>query len=339
MPYELYTSLGLDKNATERDIKRAYKKLVLTNHPDKGGDEKKFQKINEAYNTLNDPAKKSEYDRTGQLNQNGGGKPMNPQDIFRQFFNGSPPEFFRTSREQSRPITKCKDITHNLDMTLEDVAKGATKTFKIKIKAYKEDCYVDCHVCYGSGKVQSVKRMGRMTQMTTTNCQRCNGECIILKEGLKENDAKYDKDINVKLDIPKGIQGNHRITMKGNGEQARHKQQVAGDLIFLIHIKPHEQFSREGNNLICHIPISFIDAVCGKMIDINILNIDTICIDTAGVLGILKHNHRYPFQNKGLPIEGVPNKRGDLILIFDIDYPILNEHKRLSLREEMENII
>lgn len=345
MPYELYNTLGLKRDASATDIKRAYKKLALTNHPDKGGDEKKFQEISNAYNILSDPNKKRDYDRNGEFQNSGGNRTtqMNPQDIFKQFFGGRPPPSFQHHQNHQnqppKPVqVRCNDITHDLFISLEDVAKGVMKTFKIKIKAYKEGCYVDCHKCYGSGKVQSVKKMGNLTHMTTIKCDVCMGEGIIIKGSLKENEIKYDKDINVKLDIPKGINNSHRITLKGNGEQPKHHRQTAGDLIFVIKVRDHDTFTREKNNLIYRERISFIDAVCGKNIELNILGIDNVNIDTGGVLGIIKPNYRYPFQGKGLPIEGT-DRRGDLIFIFDIDYPILNDHKRISLREEMENIL
>ena len=340
MPYELYSTLGLNREASLADIKRAYKKLALTNHPDKGGDEKKFQEISNAYNILSDPNKKRDYDRNGSF-QNGGGNRgahMNPHDIFNHFFGNRQPQAFRNNQPPKPKQHRCNDITHELAINLEDVAKGVIKTFKIKNKVYKEDCYVDCHKCYGSGQVQNVKRMGNVTHMTTIKCDVCIGEGIIIKGNLKESEIKQEKELNVKLDIPKGISNNHRITLKGNGEQPKHHRHIAGDLIFIIKVRDHNTFARENNNLVYRNRVSFIDAVCGKTLDIDILGIDSIQIDTGNVFGIIKPNFRYPFQKKGLPIEGTDG-RGDLFIMFDIDYPTLNEHKRISLREEMENII
>ena len=158
----LYQVLGLEKSASADDIKRAYKKLAVQNHPDKGGDEKKFQEISNAYDVLSDPKKKQEYDSGG---SNGNRFNGNHDDIFAHFFGrrGGGPQ----------PPQKCNDILKPYKITLRDAFTGVKKTLKIKLKAFNLDKLKSCDDCNGMGRIKNIRNMGVFQQVFEMQCNSC----------------------------------------------------------------------------------------------------------------------------------------------------------------------
>jgi DnaJ family protein A protein 2 len=324
-----YDILGIPKNASPEDIKRAYKKLAVKHHPDKGGDEKKFQDINNAYDVLTNKEKKENYDRTGDENRRGGMGPTgptgpNPHDIFAHFFgrgHGGHPGNQHMNRSH-----KCNDIIHTYKISLRDAFNGVKKQIKIKTKAYHFDKLKECENCQGTGKVKNVKNMGVFTQIFETACDLCKGTGII----DKDNSASYDIEKLVHLIIPKGVNDGHNIIHKELGEQPKRKIDKPGDLIFKIQVLPNDVFTRIGNDLHSSIKIDFISSITGANIRYNIMDEDIFEFNTNR-FNIVYPDKKYKIENKGMYIND--NKRGDLYLTFDIEYPILSNEQRDKIRQ------
>lgn len=326
MAYELYEKLGVDRNSSLDDIKRAYKKLAIKHHPDKGGDEKVFQDISNAYSVLSDPKKKQQYDMTGseqpQMNM------PHPHDIFQHFFNmnrGS----FHGNNSTNRQI-KCKDILHNYEITLEQAFTGLSRQVKIKMKTYDLTDCKECEQCQGIGIIKNIKHMGIFTQIMEMQCPNCKGS-----GSFALNPKTIEKEKIVQLEIPEGVESNYQITIDGCGEQPKSPNCQPGNLVFLIKIKDNIHFKRINNDLYHKINIGFIDSICGIQTIINILNQDKIELNTT-TLGILQPNKQYVFQDKGMKQHG---KRGNLFLEFIIDYPLLNDDQRNIISTTLKNII
>lgn len=333
MPFEFYDVLGVARNASQEDIKKAYKKLAIEHHPDKGGDEKKFQELSNAYNILSDKQKRSEYDRTGGNENNMGGRrgfqQQNAHDIFQHFFN-------QHSRHQQQ-IKKCNDTIHNIKITLEEAAKGIKKQFKIKLKVFDFGCYNKCNRCDGSGQIQNMHNMGFITQVIMSECPECKGVGTSIIKGA-ESRAMKENECNVNIDIPAGVDNGYKILVEGKGEQPKTNGIVPGNLIFNILIKPHNKIRRDMINLFSELNIDFITSVIGDIIPFNILDIENFDIDLKK-LGIIQSNKDYIFTGKGMPIINQKNKRGDLIIRFNINYPILTDNQREQLKSSLQTIL
>lgn len=324
MAYELYEKLGVDRNASSDDIKRAYKRLAIKHHPDKGGDEKVFQDISNAYSVLSDPKKKQQYDMTGseqpQMNM------PHAHDIFQHFFHN----FNRGGGGNHRQQMRCKDVIHQYEITLEQAFTGLSKQVKIKMKTYDLSDCKECEQCQGVGIIKNIKHMGIFTQIMEMQCPNCKGS-----GSFALNPKTIEKEKIIQLEIPAGVESDYQITIDGCGEQPRSPNCIAGNLIFLIKIKDNNNFKRINNDLYHKINIGFIDSIGGTEKIINILNQDRIELNTAD-LGILQPNKQYVFQEKGMTQNG---KRGNLFVEFIIDYPTLNDDQREAISRNLRDII
>ena len=328
MAYEYYDVLGVDKNASIDEIKKAYRKKATVEHPDKGGDEKKFQAISNAYHTLSNPEKKQQYDRSGGDENNNHRQSHSQHDIFKQFFGNR----FNHQQQEEKPT--CNDVLHNYSVSLEDVFKGINKQVRIKLKAYHFHCFEACDNCQGKGIIKNMTQNGPFCQIFQSKCGNCNGCGSSVKKG-KENESSYEKEEIINLEIPKSIPNNSKIIVKNSGEQPKNKDITPGNLVFNISIKEHNIFKRDGFDLHTFIDINYVDSIVGKHIDLNILNNDNFKILTQE-LGIIQPNKKYTFPNKGLYNNNI---RGNLHIEFKIDYPILNNEKRHKLKDALETIL
>jgi len=313
----LYQILGIEKSATSDDIKKAYKLLAIKFHPDKGGDENKFQEISNAYDILSDTKKKNEYDNGGDTNMN--------NDIFAHFFGN------RNQRPQ-RNNEKCNDIIKNYKISLKDSFNGLKKTLKIKLKAYNHDKMKKCNKCNGMGRIKNIRNMGVFTQVIEMPCDSCQGCGFI-----GSDDASYEIEKVLEFIIPKGIKNNNKICIDKCGEQPKVSNKIPGNLIFNIEIELDKKFIRNENNLETKIQLCFISSICGENIKLNILD-DEVFDFNIKDLGIVHPNKKYEFKNKGMPIQGT-NNRGNLLIEFDIDYPILNDDQRNNLSKSMTDLL
>ena len=301
-----YEALGLQRGATEDEVKKAHRKLAREHHPDKGGDAEKFKKVQEAYEILSDPQKRQNYDQWGtadgpQGNPYGG---FNPADIFGQMFGGG----------HRGPIRRANH-EHEITISLEDAYRGLTKNFKIALSKPCWTCQKKCPHCHGRGQVHV--QMGPMqfaqpcpacqgVGVHWTGCQECNFR------------SKKTENLNLELKIPKGVQAGNALTAHGLGEQARTKDEESGDLIFHIKIQDHPELLRQGDDLVWHTKISFVDSVNGKVIEAPHFD-GPIRIDTAD-WGVLDPREDYVIPGKGFGSEGTTS-RGRYRVSFNIAYP------------------
>jgi DnaJ-class molecular chaperone len=303
-----YEALGLQRGATEDEVKKAYRKLALRLHPDKPtGDAEKFKKIQGAYDILSDPEKRQNYDQFGTAEGNPFGFPpggFNPADIFGQMFGGGPRGPVRRANHE-----------HELKITLEEAYRGLTKNFKIQLSKPCWTCQKKCPQCNGRGQVQI--QMGPMA--FAQPCPACQGVGVHGK-GCQECNfkAKKTENLNLELKIPKGIQSGNTLTARGLGEQGRTREEEAGDIIFHVRIQDHPELLRQGDDLVWHTKISFMDSVNGKVLEAPHFD-GPIRIDTAD-WGVLDPREDYVIPGKGFGSEGTTS-RGRYRVAFNIVYP------------------
>jgi DnaJ-class molecular chaperone len=312
----MYDVLGLSKDASHDDIKKAYRKLAREHHPDKGGDPEKFKKVQEAYEILSDPEKRQNFDQFGTPDgPQGGGFPGNPNDIFAQMFGGA----FGGPRG---PVRR-GDHHHDLKITLEDAYRGLSRSFKVTLTKPCFACRKQCPHCRGRGSVQI--QMGPMAFSQpcppcggqgggSTGCQECNFK------------SKKHEPLNLELKIPAGVENEATLVAGGMGEQAQKPDENPGDLIFHIKIQEHPELMRQGKDLVWSTRISFEDSVNGKVIQIPHFD-GPIEVNTSD-WGVLDPREDYIIPGKGF----VPG--GKLRVSFNVVYPNSRIKFTLSKRGE-----
>jgi len=280
---DYYELLGVHRNATEIEIKKAYRKLALKYHPDRNpGDkeaEEKFREITEAYQVLIDPQKRAQYDQFGRVFDDSSAGGDFSSTIFDDFFDDIFEGFFgfsRSGRRRERP-TRGSDLEIDIEIEFEEAVFGVSKTIEISKEDVCSRCdgsgaepggKVTCPTCHGRG--QFVQRQGFFTVSTT--CHRCNGLGKIIKEVCKEcngKGVKYNKK-SISVNIPPGVDNGMTLRVSGEGNSGRYGG-PSGDLFVNIHVKPHKYFKRKGNDIYLDVPIPFTDAILGTKITIPTL--------------------------------------------------------------------
>lgn len=333
MGYKLYDLLSVPKNASMDDIKKAYKKLAVQHHPDKGGDPEKFKEIANAYQILSDEEQRKRYDMLGdeQFEQSGNMPThVDPSAIFEQFFGrggfdpfgsmfggGSP---FGFHQQQSRGPRKCRNVRHVIHITNKDAYFGCEKHIKLTLQKKCLSCVDTCNACQGRGEITEMQRMGPFTSMMTRACGQCQGSgqtpkakqtCTNCKGACETREEKI-----IDLNIPQGVETGNQILGSGLGEQPQQAGDIAGDLIFEILVQPDKAFERRGLDLVHRIGIDFKDSILGKSIIIP--HYDGPYELNTSKFGILQPNKEYSISDKGMMKD---KQKGKLIVIFDINYP------------------
>ncbi|MDD2420638.1 MAG: molecular chaperone DnaJ [Heliobacteriaceae bacterium] len=291
---DYYEVLGVSKGATEVEIKKAYRRLLKKYHPDANPDKKqaeeKIKEINEAYEVLSDPEKKVRYDQFGHLGPNagvGGFGGFGGQgadfgggfgDIFDMFFGAG-----FGAAQQSRGPQKGADLRFNLLIAFEEAAFGVEKEVEIP---RLENCDVcggsgaepgthpkTCPTCKGSGRVTTVSQTLLGHVQTVRPCTTCRGEGTIISQPCKHcaGQGKTRKRQRIQVNVPGGVDNGTRIRIAGEGESG-HKGGPPGDLYVFIEVQPHEFFERDGDDVMCQIPITVVQACLGGQIDVPTLD-------------------------------------------------------------------
>jgi len=342
---DFYEILGVAKNSSEDDIKKAYRKLAMKYHPDRNPDnkeaEEKFKEVKEAYEMLTNPEKREAYDRYGHAgvdpNMGGGGGGFGGGfgdafgDIFGDIFGGG------GGRRSAGPqVYRGADLRYNLEITLEQAAHGFDTTIRVPAWDKCDTCHgsgakpgtspTTCSTCGGHGQVRMQQGFFSIQQ----TCPKCHGTGKIIPEPCPSCSGagriKRNKTLEVK--IPVGIDNGMRIRSTGNGEPGTNGG-PPGDLYVEIHIKPHPVFQREGDDLHCEMPISFAQAALGGEIEVPTLDGKVSFTVPEGT------QSGKTFRLKGKGIKGVRSGYpGDLFCHVAVETPVkLNDRQKELLRE------
>ena len=284
---DYYEVLGLKKGASDDEIKKAYRKMAIKYHPDRNLNNKEeaeahMKEINEAYDVLKDPQKKAQYDQFGHdaFTAGGGGGTGgfggfgDFGDIFDTFFGGGG----RSQARRNGP-EQGADLRMDIELTFEEAAFGVEKELKVPRMENCTECGgtgaakgtspEECSNCHGTGQVQSYANtpFGRMVNSHV--CERCGGSGKIIKTPCKECGGRGQKKVNktIKVKIPAGIDEGQRIRVSGGG-QAGKRGGPSGDLYVYVYIKKHELFTREGYDVLCEVPVTFVQAALGDTIEV-----------------------------------------------------------------------
>ncbi|MDE2021399.1 MAG: molecular chaperone DnaJ [Patescibacteria group bacterium] len=343
MTKDYYNVLGVDRKASQDDIKKAFRKLAHKYHPDKGGtDEARFKEITEAYAVLSDDKKRREYDTYGQAFSGGAsGAPQGGQGFggfdfsqFQQGFGHGGVEFdfgdlfgdvFGGARGGQTRAPRGRDISIDLEIPFKDAVFGTTRTVLIAKVSTCDICHGSgakpgteletCKTCNGSGRVHETRNsiLGQFTSVRT--CTACDGSGKIPKEKCTEckGHGVKRKEEEVKISIPAGIDNGEMIRLPQQGEAI--KTGIAGDLYVKVHVKPHAIFRRDGSNLVMDLPVKFTDALLGTTVSIESLEGKTLEVK---IPPMKRAEELLRVRGKGIP-EG--NSRGDLIIRLEVALP------------------
>ena len=328
----LYQKLECSVEATKDEIKKSFKRLSLIHHPDKGGNETVFKEIVEAYETLSDDQKRKEYDSRHQSK----GMRM-PEDMFSMFMNFG--NIRRNARFEKKKY-KHPPTEYNIQLSLQDVMDGVKK--KMIVKTYVPcNCREMCKMCEGEGMVNEIVSDGRMTFVSKVACDKCftKGWNITTEEcEVCQGNRQYEKQEEYTLDISAGVQDGSKLVFNNKGQQAFSKDEIAGDLIFVIKVEELKDIKIKGVDLEKEIKIGLYDSMIGKDIEIKYAN-KTININTFEEFGIIEKETEYRIKGQGICVPGGASsglgQRGDLILKFKILYPPIEE--MIKLREILVN--
>jgi len=361
MKRDYYEILGVDKNADEGTIKKAYRKVAMQYHPDRNpGDkaaEDKFKEAAEAYEILSDANKKARYDRYGHAgveNMGGGfsGGGMNMDDIFQHFGDifgdgGSPFEsFFGNQGGRSRTSSgqKGSNLRIKVSLTLEEIESGVTKKIKVKKQVACKTCngsgakdrnsVSTCGTCHGSGYVRQVKNTFLGQMQTTVVCPKCNGsgKSITAACGTCRGDGRTMDEELIEIEIPAGVQEGMQLSMRGKGNVGQ-AGGPAGDLLINIEEKPHEQFSRDGMNVIYDLFLNFADASLGTTAEVPTLSGNVKVKIPAGT----QAGKIFRLKGKGLPSLQQYGK-GDQLINVNIWTPKVLTSEETEILERMRNM-
>jgi molecular chaperone DnaJ len=347
---DFYEILGVAKGASEEDIKKSYRKLAMKYHPDRNPDnkeaEEKFKEVKEAYEMLSNPEKREAYDRYGHagVDPNGMGGGGFGQggfgdafgDIFGDIFGAAA----RGGRGGGAQVYRGADLRYNLEITLEQAAGGFDTTIRVPSWDKCDTCHgsgakpgtqpVTCSTCAGHGQVRMQQGFFSIQQ----TCPKCHGSGKIIPEPCAAcggaGRIKRNKTLEVK--IPAGIDNGMRIRSSGNGEPGTNGG-PPGDLYVEIHIKPHEVFQREGDDLHCEMPISFVKAALGGEIEVPTLGGKVSFTIPEGT------QTGKTFRLKGKGIKGVRSGySGDLFCHVVVETPVKLTDKQKDLLKEFERL-
>jgi molecular chaperone DnaJ len=337
---DYYEVLGLDRSATAEDIKKAYRKLAVKYHPDKNpGDktaEDRFKELGEAYEALSDPQRRAAYDQYGhsafdpRMRAGGGrGGGFRGGSIFDDLFGGGTP------RDPTGP-QRGSDLRYDMEIGFEEAVLGCEKEVSLTKLEGCDQCRGTgaetgsstkvCPVCGGRGQVISSRGIFSIAQ----TCSRCEGAGRVIEKPCRtcHGAGRRERTSKIKIKIPAGVDTGARLRSVGNGE-AGVRGGHAGDLYVVLHVKAHEIFQRDGDDLICEVPIRFVDAALGGDIEVPTLTGKAQIKVPAGT----QNGTVFRLKGKGARnLQGYGN--GDLHVRVTVEVPThLNAAQKAKLQE------
>ncbi|UIP27339.1 molecular chaperone DnaJ [Photobacterium sp. TLY01] len=349
---DFYEVLGVGRDAGERDIKKAYKRLAMKYHPDRNpGDDTaadKFKEVKTAYEILTDPQKKAAYDQYGHaaFEQGGmgggggfgGGADFSDifGDVFGDIFGGGG----RRGGGQHR-AQRGADLRYNMELTLEEAVRGCTKEIRVPTLVNCDTCEgsgakkgsspTTCGTCHGAGQVQM--RQGFFAVQQT--CPHCHGRGKIITDpcGKCHGQGRVQETKTLSVKIPAGVDTGDRIRLTGEGEAGEFGA-PAGDLYVQVHVQKHAIFERDGNNLYCEVPVSFTMAALGGEVEVPTLDGRvSLKVPTETQTGRM-------FRMRGKGVKSVRGGAvGDLICKLVVETPVNLSSRQKELLQEFENTL
>lgn len=339
---DYYEVLGVGRDAAERDIKKAYKRLAMKYHPDRNpGDkesEDKFKELGEAYEVLSDPQKKAAYDQYGHegVDPNRGGGGFGGGADFSDIFGDVFGDIFGGGRR--RGPQRGADLRYTMELSLEEAVRGITKDITIPSWVACDTCDGSgakpgtkpqtCPTCHGQGQVQMRQGFFAVQQA----CPTCQGRGQIVKDPCNDchGAGRKQKNKTLSVKIPAGVDTGDRIRLNGEGEMGE-TGAPAGDLYVEVHVKPHPIFTRDGSNLYCEVPISFTQAALGG--EVNVPTLDgqvTLKIPAETQTGKM-------FRMRGKGVKSVRGGLvGDLLCKVIVETPVKLNERQKELLSELE---
>jgi molecular chaperone DnaJ len=349
---DYYEVLGVERGASEEEIKKAYRKLAVKYHPDKNpGDktaEEKFKELGEAYEVLCDPQKRAAYDQYGHaaFDRRAGGFGRaggfhDPFEVFREVFGGGGifEDLFGGARQDPSQPQRGDDLRYDLELTFEEAAHGCEKEITVTKLERCDECHGSgaeagarartCSTCGGRGQVISSRGIFSIAQ----TCPHCQGAGRVIDRPCKacRGNGRRERTSKITLRIPAGVDTGSRLRSAGNGE-AGWRGGPPGDLYVILHVRPHEIFQRDGDDLLCEVPVSFVQAALGAEIEVPTL---------AGKSSIKVPAGTQPgtmFRLKGKGIKNIQGYgHGDLHVRVHVEVPThLSAAQRAKLQEFAE---
>lgn len=305
---KLYETLGVDKGAEAAAIKKAYRKLAIKHHPDKGGDEQKFQEISAAYEVLSDPEKRAKYDKFGLegIEDGGAGGGRSADDIFSMFFG---------NQGRARGPRKGESINHPIKVSLEDLYNGKTVKLAINRQVIVGEATM-CPECDGQGVVLELRQIALgMVQQVQRKCAKCT-------DGYRCKTKKERKVLEVHVE--KGMKNGHKISFRGMADEKPNME--PGDINFVVQEKAHDLFKRKGADLLITKTLSLNEALTGFEWTVEHLDKRTIVIKSKpGEVIKAEADGAQPYvkivRGEGMPSKGNPFVKGDLYVLFRVEFP------------------
>ena len=341
---DFYKLLGVDRNASDAEIKKSYRSKAMKYHPDRNKDnqaeaEAKFKQIKEAYEVLSDPKKRSAYDQFGHAGVDasmGGGRGAGGfsgaesfSDIFGDIFGGG--------RQQRSSVQRGSDLRYNLELTLEEAVFGTDAKIRVPVLVTCGECSgsgakkgsspIICSTCHGHGQVRMQQGFFSVQQ----TCPTCRGTGKQIKDpcGVCYGQGRVQENKTLSAKIPAGVDTGDRIRLAGEGEAGEHGG-PAGDLYVQVQVKDHEIFTRDGANLYCEVPISFPTACLGGELEVPTLNGKVLLkIPAETQTGKL-----FRLRGKGVKqVRGGPV--GDLLCKVQVETPVHLTKEQKALVEQL----
>ncbi|MEG8098738.1 molecular chaperone DnaJ [Candidatus Liberibacter brunswickensis] len=355
---DFYQVLGVDHNATDKELKAAFRNLAKKYHPDRNQDspdaKEKFRQVSEAYQVLSDPKKRALYDQGGHealeygeqsYGTGGFGAGMHGSSVFSEIFEDIFGGMMGSGRNQKRSSSTGKpgaDLRYNLEISLEEAFSGKTVEIRLPTVIKCSNCSgsgakpgtnpINCNVCDGSGRVYTTAQNFFSIERACVTCQG-SGQIISHPCYKCHGQGRISEDKNLSVSIPKGVDDGTRIRLSGKGE-AGICGGSPGDLYIFISVNKHQFFKRDGADLFCTVPISIITATMGGTFDVATLDAthSRVSIPEGTQTG-----KQFRLKGKGMPVVN-SSRKGDLYVQVQVETPQkLNKHQR-ELLEEFDRI-
>lgn len=352
---DYYDILGVPRNATKDQIKDEYRKLALKYHPDRNkapDAEAKFKEISEAYAVLSDDEKRNQYDNFGHAGIDGR---YSPEDIFRGVdfdeilrgvgfgFGGGFGSIFDTFLGGRRPRgpQRGQDIRYELEISLEDAYRGYNTEIEIPRTERCPECNGSgarpgtspkrCQECGGTGQIQHVQNAGFMHFARIEPCRKCRGKGTIIEKPCNRchGTGAVERNRRISIKIPPGVDTGSQLLLRGEGDAAN-QGGPHGDLYVLVHVRPHETFKRDGDDLICNVAVNFSQATLGSNLQVPTLDGPASIKLPAGT----QSGAVFRLRKKGMP-DLHNGGRGDELVVVKVKTPGELTSRQRELLEEL----